>query len=245
MKRVVIVGAAILVIAIIGIAVYLYNNINSIVESAIEKDGSATLGTGVHVGSVDISLKSGRGTIRDLVVDNPDGFSSEKAFRLSEITVDIKVASLREDPIVIETVRIMDPQVRAELNDKGKSNIGVIKDNAERAQGGSSKSTSSKEDSGYEKRFLIQSFRFEEGAVAVDATALGRGSMEAKLPPVVLSNVGAPNGDTPEGIGKTVTKAFLGTVVNVVSKEVESRAVDAAKDAATDAAKKKLQNILK
>jgi len=245
MKRVIIIAAAVLVVAIVGIFVFLYNNLDSIVEGAIEKSGSDVLGTGVHVGSVDISLKSGRGTIRDLSVDNPDGFSSADAFRLGEISLDIQVMSLNRDPIVIETVRITAPEVRAELDDRGNSNIWVIKNNLDKFQGGAKKSASSKQDAGYEKRFLIQSFRFEEGTVTADATALDRGSMEVKLPPVVLSNVGAPNGDTPEGIGKTVTRAFLGTVLNTVTKEMRNRAVSEMEDAAEDAATKELKKILK
>jgi hypothetical protein len=240
MKRGLIVGGILLVIVIVAIGVYLYNSIDSIVESAIEQNGSAILGTDVHVGSVDISLKSGRGTIRDIAVDNPKGFGSGTAFRLSEITLDIQVASLAKDPIVIEQIAIKAPEAHVVMNAKAQSNIGVIKSNVDTFQGPHDTKTSSKEDSGYEKRFLIQSFRLEGGKLSIDASALGQGSVERDLPPVTLSNVGGPRGETPENIGKVITGAFVGSVMKVVGNEVKARAEDKGKGAAEKALEKLL-----
>lgn len=239
MKRVLIVVVAVLLIGIIGIGVFLYNNINPIVKSAIEKNGAAILGTDVSVGSVDISLKNGRGTIRGVKVKNPDGYDGD-AFELGEITVDIAVASLNKDPIVIDAIRIAAPDVRVILDEKGKSNIAVIKDAADRYQASTAKKPEGKQDGGFEKRFRIESFTFEEGRVAADATALDRGSIEAAMPAVRLSDVGGRNGDTPDGIGKTVSRAFLGAVMGAIGNELKGRALEEGKDEA----KKALEKLL-
>lgn len=239
MKRFVIVAAALLLLGIIGIGVFLYNNIDPIVKSAIEKNGSAILGTDVSVGSVDISLKSGRGTIRNVRVKNPDGYEGD-AFTLGEITLDINVASLTKDPIVIDEIKISAPDVRVVLDERGRSNIAVIKDAADRHQASSANRPAGKQDAGYEKRFRIDRFSFEEGHVAADATALGKGSMETTLPPLRLTEVGGPGGDTPDGIGKTVSRAFLGAVMGAVGNSLKASAMQQGEDAA----KKALEKLL-
>ena len=239
MKRVIIVVVAVLVVGIIGIGVFLYNNINPIVKSAIEKNGSAIFGTDVSVGSVDISLKSGRGTIRGVKVKNPDGFDGN-AFTLGEITVDIEVGSLNKDPIVIDEIRIAAPDVNVVLNEKGQSNIAVIKESADRYQASSAGKPAGKQDGGYEKRFRVEKFSFEEGHVAADASAIGQGNIEAVLPPVRLTDVGGQTGDTPDGIGKTVSRAFLSAVMGAVGNELKARAMDEGKDAARKALEKLL-----
>ncbi|MCI0452535.1 MAG: AsmA family protein [Candidatus Latescibacteria bacterium] len=244
MKRKLVIAAAGLLIVIVGLAVHFYNSIDAIVESAIEKHGSRVLGTEVSVGSVDISLKSGRGTIRDVSVENPDGFSSGEMFKLEEITVDIDVKSLTRDPITIDEVTISAPEVRVEMNEKGQTNVGVLKSNADEYQS-AAPSPERKQDGGFEKRFVITKFVFEKGVVDLDAAAMGVEAVDLELPPVRLSNVGGPNGDTPDGIGKTVTRAFLGAVTSVVTNEAKKRATDKAKEKITDAAKEAVEDIFK
>jgi hypothetical protein len=244
MKRRLVIAALALLMIIVGIGVFLYNSIDPIVKSAIEKHGTQIMGTKVSVGSVHISLKSGRGTIRDVSVENPDGFSSNKMLKLEEITVDIDVASLNRDPIVIDEVTIAAPEVLAEVNAVAQSNVAAIKRNVGSYQS-SKVPRERKEGGGFEKRFIIEKFVFEEGTVELDATALGVEEAEDReLLPVRLSNVGGPNGDTPDGIGKTVSRAFLGAVADVVTAEVRARAMEKAKQEAGDEAKKALDKIL-
>ena len=167
MKRALIIGIVLLLAVIVGIGVFLYNSIDSIVEAAIEKHGSRVLGTQVSVGSVDISLKSGRGTIRDIEVANPDGFSSGEMFTLREATVDINVKSLNRDPITIDEIRISAPDVRVEMNERGGSNVAAVKKAVEAYQSGSAPKDR-KQDSGFEKRFRIEKLEEERTALGAD-----------------------------------------------------------------------------
>lgn len=242
MKRKLLIAALALLMVIVGIGVFLYNSIDPIVESAIEKYGTQIMGTEVSVGSVHISLKSGRGTIRDVTVANPDGFSSRDLFKLKEITLDIDVASINKDPIVIDEVTIAAPEVRVEVNANAQTNVAVIKSNVDKYQS-STVPVERKEGGGFEKRFLIEKLVFEEGTVEIDATALGVEAEALELPPVRMSNVGGPHGDTPDGIGKTVSRAFLGEVTDVVTQEVKARAMEKAKQEAGDAAKKIIDKV--
>jgi uncharacterized protein involved in outer membrane biogenesis len=244
MKRKLIVAALALLMVIVGIAVFLYNSIDSIVEAAIEREGSRVLGTQVSVGSVDISLKSGRGTIHGVSVSNPKGFSSKEMFTLGEITVDIDVKSLNRDPVVIDEITISAPKVRAEMNAQAQANVGVVKRAVDQYQSAPAPK-GHKEDSGFEKRFVIEKLVFEKGIVDVDATAMGVEATQLELLPVRLNRVGGSKGDSPDGIAKTVSRAFLDAVTDVVADEAKRRATDKAKEKLNDETKKLIHNLIK
>jgi uncharacterized protein involved in outer membrane biogenesis len=239
MRKTLIIAAVVLVVVVVGFAVFLYNSIDPIVKSAIEKYGSEIAGTKVTVGSVDISLKSGRGTIRNVEVRNPEGFSSGSVFKLAEITVDIDVSSLNKDPVVIDEVRIVAPEVHVEVAANGRTNVGVLKDHVDRYSAGTS--AGGEQASGYEKKFRITRFSFEDGHVDADANAVGAGDFEAPIPPVRLKDVGGPQGGSPDAIGKAVTRSLLGAAMSVVTREISNRA----KGRLEDEAKKALESILK
>ena len=123
MKQRLIIAALAVLIVIAGLFVYLYNSIDSIVKNGIERYGTDVCGTKVTVGSVDISLKSGRGTIHNLRVANPDGFSHESAVSLGDATVAIDIGSLNRDPLVITGIRVKAPVVSAEVNETLAINV--------------------------------------------------------------------------------------------------------------------------
>lgn len=237
MKRTLLFAAFLLIIAIAGVAIYFYNNMDSIVKNAIERTGSEITGTKVSVGSVDISLKSGRGTIRDVRVENPDGFSDGDALSLAEITLDLDVGSLNRDPIVVEHVLVRAPVVNAEVDEKLATNVGIIRDHINRYQAGTVKSAADdKRDAGYEKHFSIRSFVMEEGVLHGDATRIGREKGEYELPPLELSNVGGSRGVRPEVLGKTIADAIF--------TRVQQAAADRLKATAAEKIKEKLGEIL-
>jgi len=238
-KKLLIIATVVLLLVIIGVGVFLYNSIDPIVKSAIEKYGSEITGTKVSVGSVDISLKSGLGTIRDVEVHNPKGFSSAAVFRLAEITVDLDVGSLKKDPIVVDEVIVLAPEVHVEVAANGQTNIGVVKDHVDAFRVGSA--ASRKQEAGYEKKFRIAMFRFEAGRVDADAVAVGAGAFEEEISPIRMQDVGGAQGGSPDAIGKEVTNALLGAAKSVVTRELRNRAADRLEGNA----RKALESILK
>ena len=240
MKRTLLIAAALFVIVIAGVAVYFYNNIDSIVKNAIEQSGTEITGTKVSVGSVDISLKSGRGTIRDVRVENPDGFSDdENAVILGDVTLDLDVSSLNRDPIIIEEIRVRVPEVNAEVDEVLRTNVSMIRNHVEQYRAGAAK-PAEKQDAGFEKHFVIKSFVMDEGVVRGDATRVGQRTGEYALPPIELSNVGGSRGARPEVIGKAIAAALFARVSQVVGDQLKATATEKAKDEA----KEKLEEIL-
>jgi hypothetical protein len=85
-----------------------------ILKLGIESAGYAALGVPVSVGLVTLSPLSGRGTVRDLVVANPKGFSGPYAFRADAVSVTLRPRSLLAGDVVVESIVVRNPTVRLE-----------------------------------------------------------------------------------------------------------------------------------
>lgn len=229
MRQKLVFAAIALVIVIAGVAVYFYNSIDAIVKNAIERAGTEITGTKVSVGSVDISLKSGRGTIRGVRVANPGGFADQNAVELGEVTLDLDIGSLNRDPIVIEEIRVRAPVVNAEVDEKLATNVGVIQKHVQEYRADAAR-PAGKQDAGFEKHFVIRSFVVEEGVVTGDATRIGSEKREYRMPPIELSDVGGSRGARPEVLGKAIGAALFARATHVVGDELKASAADQLKD---------------
>src|SRR5271154_2939428 len=123
---------AVLVIVIGLGAAYLWTNLDRIVAAAIEKYGTAAAQADVRVSGVSLAPTSGEGKMSGLSVDNPKGFSSNKAISLGSIQVQLDPHSITgTGPIIIHQIAITQPQVAYELTNGGDSNLQTIQHNAQ------------------------------------------------------------------------------------------------------------------
>ena len=221
MKRVVLLGGIVVVLAV-GIAVWFtLTRLDALVAAAIETYGSEITGAPVSVGSVSIELSDGRGVIRNLRVGNPAGFSDADAFRLGEIELDIDTASITRQPLVIEALVVHAPEALYELDARGRSNLDAILANVERYSGSGSEADTGADaaPAGEQTRIRVSRFVFEEGKVTANAAALGQEQpLEAQLPPVRLNDVGGASGATADELGKQILGAFTRSAVRAVAR---------------------------
>ena len=244
MKKKVIVGVvAIVVIAIAFAVFYLLSNLNSLVAGAIEKHGSDVTDTSVGVSGVDISLREGRGSIKGLTVASPEGFEAKNAFSLGDITIDIDFKSVREDPVVIDEIRIRAPVINAEITKTGASNIDELRKRVQAYTAGASGSGGG--DSGGEtKNVRIKRFVFEQGRVEVDASALGVEKQTITLPEIRLSDVGGASGAAPDEIAKVILTTVANKVLSeIANSEVNRLIKDQLGDSVSDETKGLLEKI--
>ena len=219
MKKVLIVFAVVIVVVVVAVFLLL-SNLDSVVAKAIEKHGSDFTKTSVFVSGVDISLREGCGSIKGLRVESPDGFDVRDAFSLGDITLDIDIKSLPNDPVVIDEIHINAPVVNAEILEDGTSNIHEIQKNVQAYTGGGK---SEGEDSeGQSKRIRVKKFVFEKGIIEVDATALDIDKRTITLPEIRLNDVGGANGATPDEI----TRIVLMAVTKKVASEIAGSEID-------------------
>ena len=241
-KKLLIAGIGILIVLLVVIVILLLSSLNSLVAKAIEKNGSNVTQTGVRVSGVDISLRNGRGSIKGLRVESPDGFETRTAFALDDIAIEIDIKSIRQDPVVIEEIRIQAPLVKAEITKKGVSNIDELR---KRVQGYTAGAAGeSGESGGRTKRIRIERFVFEKGSVEVDASALGLEKRTLALPEIRLDDVGGTNGAPPDEIARIVLKAIAGKVISeIAGSELDRLVKEKLGGSPTDKAKQLLEKI--
>lgn len=242
-------GIVVLVgIVVVAVAIWLLvSNLNSLVAKAIEDEGGKVTETNVSVSGVNIKLREGRGSIDNLSIASPKGFEAPKAFSLGNITVDIDLESVRKDPVVIDEIRISAPEVHAEFNNKGESNIDELR---KRVQSYTAAAGGGGDEGGGggapEKKIRIAKFVFEKGKIDVDASALGIDKRSIDLPEIRLTNVGGNGGGTPDEIAKEIMGAVAKQVTSEIAhSEVSNRIKDQLDESLGDKAKGLLDKIKK
>ncbi len=116
MKKVLIALVVVLVLLAGGIY-FVFSNLDSLVETAIETAGSRTLGTDVQVDSVSLDLLAGSASIYGFSIANPAGFTDETLASFEELSVVIDVQNLSADNIHIFSIVSRSPHVFYENRD--------------------------------------------------------------------------------------------------------------------------------
>ena len=180
-----ILGAILLVAVGVGGGVLLLSqNLDEIVRSAIESQGSAALGTAVRVGSVELELAEGRGRIRDLQIANPPGSGEGNLLELGVVTLAIDATSAlavargNSRHFIIERVSLEEPRAALVVGADGSTNLQALQD---AMADGSSKASSS---SGQTEPLLLtlKSVSMERAAVRVDTSEIDGKQRDLALP---------------------------------------------------------------
>ena len=220
------------VVLIGGAVVWLSSSLDGLVADAIERYGSEALGAQVSVGSVELDLVAGRGTIRRLRVANPQGFSAGEAVAFDELTVQVDPASVTGSPIVLPQIRLIAPQIRLEVQADGTSNIDALRRNAQAyapSEGGSAGEPSAVgegDTSGDVVRLRIASIQMEAGGIAADLRAVGDEEREVPLPAFQLTDVGGARGAAPADLAKEIATSITAQVARRVARARLQKAVE-------------------
>ena len=246
MRRPVVIVSAVLLVALVVALWWLVSSLDAFVARAIERAGSQALGVPVRVGSVSIDLREGRGTVRDLRVANPEGFSSEPAVQVDEIVLGLRPAAVREDPIVVDEITVTGPRVLFEADARGRANLDVLRRNA--AQAPDQPSEAAPEEEAPSRRLVLERLAMEEGRIVADLEALDADTRELALPPLRMRNVGGRSGAPPAAIARRVAERLLAHVAAAVAAErlgvwLEQR-IDEGLGEAGEAAKGALRSLL-
>jgi len=217
MKILSIIVTAVVVIAI-AVGVFLFSSLDELVKTGIEKAGTEVTKTQVSVGGVKLTLASGEGTISDLHVASPAGFSRKQIFTLGSVTVAIDPKTVTEKVVVIDKVIIKSPQIFYEISDKGDSNLDVLKKNVQQSTAGSGSKKSS-EASGEEVKLIIRKFVIEGAEIDARIAALGNKDLSANIPRIQLNDLGKDSGGATAGeIAEKVTKILISKTTKAVAE---------------------------
>ncbi|NOX35236.1 MAG: hypothetical protein GXP56_16155 [Deltaproteobacteria bacterium] len=202
MKKLLIAG----IVAIVVLAGFIFltlSNLGPLVKKTVNTIGPQITKTDVKVADVSISVFSGQATIKGFLLGNPKGFKSSRAMKVGSVYVDIDEGSVTKNPIVINTIKIIAPEITYEKI-AGSDNFQVILKNvqkiakAEKKSG--NKSSRGKDEQG--KKIVINNVIIKDGKVNLTMTSLGGKEITAPLPDIHLKDIGKEKG------GATPAQAF-------------------------------------
>ena len=182
--RVLLVLAALL---LLGIGL-LWLNLSSVVRKGIETMGPKMAGCPMTVESVSLNPFTGSCGIKGLVIGNPEGFKTEHAVCLGEVSVTVDLKSLVTDRIVVREVLIEAPDVIYEMG-LGSSNIGRIQKNLEESSGGEAGGKVAEKPEGG-KKVQIDRLLIKDGKVHLSAKVLGGAALPIPLPEIEMKDIG-------------------------------------------------------
>ena len=217
----------------------LYLNLESIVKASVAKYGSQLTGTEVALDGFRLSLRKG------LRIANPEGYQTPQILSLGSVYVRLDMRSLLKPVIVVEEIRIANPEIAYELKSVAHNNVSdllaAVNKNAAAAaakpaadqtdatragtakpavsSGGSAKSASS---SGG-KKVIINALNITGGKVSLGATFGGKGAAASvPLPAVTLKDIGREKGSQGKGIIETaslILKKILDTAYDTAVRQ--------------------------
>jgi len=212
-------------------------NLDSIVAGVIEDVGSDVLKTKVTVSGVVINIKEGKASVGGVTIANPDGYSSAKLLEMEGIEVDLDVESLSQDVLVIESIRIQNPQISYEADKAGGSNMLTLLDNMET---GSSEETGTSESG--DLKMIIDQFSFSGGHVKATSAAKPGEVVELNLPAIKLSGIGRSQGGvTADVVVEKITRELVNGIIEAAVKAGVNEALEEKKKGFMDKLSDKLK----
>jgi uncharacterized protein involved in outer membrane biogenesis len=222
--------ALVVVIVVVVVAVGLF--LDSAIKRGVETFGPKLTKVDIKLDSVRLSLLSGSGSIKGLVVGNPPGFSTPSAISVGAASLSLKPGSLLSDKIVIKSINVEAPEITYETTLR-RSNLSTILDNVQQSTGGGQGAPSKPQQPGQpqqpaqpaqakpQKKLQVDSFIITGGKVHVSLKGLAGHEATVPLPPIHLENLGTgPEGITPAELTKRVLAAIESGAAQAASKDV-------------------------
>jgi AsmA-like protein len=234
--RVLVVLVILVVLIVVGIGLFL----DSGIKRGVEAVGPMLTKVNVKLDSVSVSLLSGSGKVKGLVVGNPEGFKSPSAIQVGTASLSLQPGSLLSDKLVIKSVNVQAPEITFETDLKG-NNLSKILANVESATGGTSTSEKPKEPAQAKasKKLQVDEFVLTGGKIHVALTTLGGKSATVPLPEIRLADLGkGPEGITAAELTKLVLQAIEKSAAQAASgavADLSKQAAEITKDATKSA----------
>lgn len=200
-----------ILVAIVGGALFwLSGNIDGLLKDAIETYGSAMTQARVSVGAVKIAPADGKGTISNLAIGNPAGFKTAHALKVTRIDIDIDIASVTRDVIVIRHIAIVAPEVTYEKGGT-MTNFDAIQKNIATYLGPADGKREG-------KKLIVEQLTIRDAKAQASAAFMNGKTVSVSLPDITLKNIGrAKGGITPGELGQEVAGALKARLTGAVS----------------------------
>lgn len=213
---------ALILIAAVG-ALILSFSLDGIVKSNIESTTSEMLDTSVEVNDVSISILDGEGTIDGITIHNPEGFSDRPAIQLKQIHMKIDLSSLLSDTMIVEELRIQQPELYVEQSASG-NNLNALNQELQTQPPS-------------ETSMIVDYLLVSDGRVTLTADIGKEKTVEGEFSKIEIEGIGRQGNNTMEQTIKQILEPIL---QKALQEAVEQGLMDRAKEKAKDA----LENLL-
>ncbi len=221
MKKSLIAFAIFLLLLVAGGAFWLHGNLDNLVRSAIRQYGSAMSGATVKVAEVKLKVADGQGMLKGLLIGNPAGFKTPYAVKADSIALELDVASLTKDVVLVKKVLVLAPEVIYEKGDV-QTNFDALQNNIATYLGPS-------HNTGPGKKLIVQEFIIRGAKAQVSASFLNGQTVSVALPDIALRDLGkAKGGLTPGELGLEITNAVEKRLMSSVSMDKLAKSVGSA-----------------
>ncbi len=202
MKKVIIAGVVLLVVVAAGLFLTL-SNLGPLVKKTVNTVGPKVTKTDVSVADVSISIFSGEAKIKEFLLGNPKGFKTAKAMSVGSISVDIDEGSITKNPIVINKIEIIGPEITYEKisgTDNFKQLLKNVQSSAKSEKKEAAKSSSKSDKPA--KKIVIENVIIKDAKAHLVMAMLGGKEITAPMPDIHLKDIGK------EKDGATPAEAF-------------------------------------
>ena len=217
---------AVLLLLIAGGVYWAYNSLDVIVKVALEHYGPDVTGVSVKVGDVTLSPRDGRGSLRNVEIGNPPGFSAPRAARLGEIMVALDPATIRAPIVRVHEIVIDAPLITYERG-KGSTNLDAIQKNIDgyvkRAQASSAGGKdSTPEGKSVRHKFVIERLAIRGAKVTMTTPGLKGQGITFDLPDIELRDLGKrQDGLTASEVANTVVSTLISRIAQKMLTNID------------------------
>ncbi|WP_319583831.1 hypothetical protein [uncultured Pseudodesulfovibrio sp.] len=249
MKKYILIGSGVIVAGLITAIVLVILNLGDLIKTAVEEFGPPITKTEVRLGSADISVLSGSGTLSDFYLGNPKGFKMPSAIECGTIRVKVNTDSLTKDKIIIEEIFVDSPVISYEKRGN-TDNFQTIVNNIKKTVAGektdSGKTDEKQSETGSGKTIQINDFIVKNGKINLGGSlldAFGEQGMGIDLPDIHLKDIGKDKETTPAEAFAQILGEMTGDVTGTVTEvgkelsEAVGKAVEGASEAVEEAGK--------
>ena len=244
----IIIGFVVLVVLVV-LAIGLF--LDSAVKRGVETVGPMVTKVPVKLDSVGLSLFSGSGTLKGLVIGNPPEYKTPSAIQVGRASLAVQPRSLFADKVVIRSILVDGPEITYETDLK-KNNLSTIVANLQSAAGGTDKAPapSKSEEAKANKKLQVDDFQITGGKIHVSVSLMAGKTVTVPLPTIHLTALGqGPEGITAAELTKRVLQSIEKETIQAASgavADLNRQAAAAVKDiqkSATGAAENATKGI--
>lgn len=187
--------------------------VGNLVRQGVNRIGPTVLQAPVVLEEATLGPISGLGTLTDLRIGNPAGWSSADALRVSRIQLHVKPFSVFQEPVEVNLLEIENIEVNYETK-LIASNISDLLKNAEQSLG--LKGPETKTTDGRPIRLIVRKLVLEQGTVTLSA---GGQTLAIPLPEINLVDLGVKEGGlTPPELGFAILRSITANVVTASAR---------------------------